>query len=268
TRAKVLHYGHDLHFMRTLKQNEIDNKKGLQEEAEKWRQIEFSLFDKSDLVLAPSEAEKSLIRQMEISTPIYAIKPYSFDIIPDPVSDFSVRKDILFVGGFTHIPNVDAVIWFVREVWPKMRNKLSGGRFIVAGSNVPPEIAALATEDINVVGFLPEPDLQKLYKTIKLVVVPLRYGAGVKGKTVEAMYHGIPLVTTSFGIEGLPGDTSFISPQNNATDFSSELIRLYNAPDEELATLSNKEADYVKEHFHFNVVKAEMIGILEKLKHK
>lgn len=263
TRAEILYYGHDLHFMRMLKQFEVENKKEILEEAEKWKKIETSLFKKATLVLAPSEQEKELIKGLGITTPVYSIKPYTFDIIPDPITDFSDRKDILFVGGFTHLPNVDAVMWFVREVWPQVKLKISGGKFIIVGSNVTPEIAALATDDIWVAGFVSETDLQELYKKIKLVVVPLRYGAGVKGKTVEAMYSGIPLVATSFGLEGLPGEDLFLTPKDSPADFTNEILKLYNASNHELVDLSKKEIEYIHNHFHVDVVKAEIGSIME-----
>ncbi|MEJ0104245.1 MAG: glycosyltransferase [Bacteroidota bacterium] len=265
TNAKILYYGHDLHFIRMLTQYEVENKKEILEEAEKWKKIETSLFQKANLVLAPSEQEKKLIEELGVSTPVYVIKPYTFDFIPDPISDFSKRNDILFIGGFTHIPNVDAVMWFVQQVWPQVRQKISGGKFIIVGSNVTPEIEALGNDDINIPGFLSEADLQKLYKKIKLVVVPLRYGAGVKGKTVEAMYNGIPLVTTSFGLEGLPGTTTFIHPRNNSNEFADEVIRLYNAPDQQLIDLSKMETEYIHNHFYFDVVKKELLTIIDML---
>ena len=265
TNAEILYYGHDLHFMRMLKQYEVENKKEILEEAEKWKKIEISLFKKANLVLAPSEQEKEIIKQLGVSTPVYAIKPYTFDFIPDPISDFSNRSDILFVGGFTHVPNVDAVMWFVREIWPRVRQKISGGRFIIVGSGVTAEIAALANDNIHIVGFLSEADLQKIYKKVKLVVVPLRYGAGVKGKTVEAMYNGLPLVATSFGIEGLPGTPTFINARNSSGEFADEVISLYNAPDQQLIDLSRMETEYIHDHFYFDVVKKELLAIINTL---
>ncbi|MBS1736085.1 MAG: glycosyltransferase [Bacteroidetes bacterium] len=265
TTAKILYYGHDLHFMRMLKQYEIENKKELLKDAEKWKKIETSLFNKVDIVLTPSEQEKKMIDELGVTTPVYPIKPYIFDFIPEPINDFSERKDILFVGGFTHGPNADAVIWFVKEVWPLIKKKIPGAKFIVVGSNVPPEIMALSDDDTHIIGFLSETDLKKLYNKIKMVVIPLRYGAGVKGKTVEAMYNGIPFVATEFGIEGLPGSPGFLASKNNADEFAKEVIRLYNAPDSELKELSKMETKYIHDHFHLESVKKEFLKILDTI---
>jgi len=263
TQAKVLYYGHDLHFVRLAKQHKIENKTELLDEAEKWKQTEIYIFNKADIILTPSEDERNFITGLGISeNKIVAIKPYFFETQPEPITDFSGRKDILFVGGFTHMPNVDAVLWFANEIWPLLKNKVGGAKFIIAGSNAPMEIRALAGNDIEVLGFISDEALRNLYGKIKMVIIPLRYGAGVKGKTVEAMYNGIPLVTTDFGVEGLPGDASFLTPQNNPVAFAQEVVRLYNASNNELTALSAKEAKYIHDHFHFDIVKSELQAIL------
>ena len=262
TRAKILYYGHDLHYIRLTKQYEIENKKELLQEADKWKEVEISLFNKADIVLTPSKEESDLIKRLGIKTSVCAIKPYIYDTIQNPIHDFSKRKDILFVGGFIHAPNVDAVLWFTREIWPLAKEKIGNARFIIAGSNSPTEINALATDSINVLGFVSEETLTDLYSKIKLAVIPLRYGAGVKGKTVEAMFHGIPMVTTDSGAEGLPGQYSFLIPKNNPVDFANEVTRLYNASDEELSALSKKEVQYIRDHFDFEIVKSELLTIL------
>jgi hypothetical protein len=81
-----------------------------------------------------------------------------------------------------------------------------------------------------------------------MAVIPLRYGAGVKGKTVEAMRYGIPLVTTSFGVEGLPGDFSFLEVSDNSKAFAGNLISLYRNEDR-LCELSKKSVEYIKTNF-------------------
>jgi len=264
TQAKILYYGHDLHFVRLAKQHEIENKKELLEEAEKWKRTEIYIFNKADLILTPSEDERKFIIDLGISDgKIFAIKPYIFETQPDAIADFSDRRDILFVGGFTHLPNVDAVLWFVNEIWPRVRSKVEGAKFIVAGSNPPAEINALAGKDIEILGFIADETLGKLYRKIKLVVIPLRYGAGVKGKTVEAMYHGIPLVTTDFGVEGLPGNASFLSYKNSPVDFAEEVIRLYNASNDQLTALSRTQVQYIHDHFHLDIIKSHLQAILD-----
>ena len=102
---------------------------------------------------------------------------------------------MLFVGGFAHPPNADAVLWFAREIFPGIRERIPGIKFYVVGSKVTDEIRALEQDGNGIIikGFVSEEEHGSLYASCKLVVVPLRYGAGVKGKVVEAIYNGAPL---------------------------------------------------------------------------
>jgi glycosyltransferase involved in cell wall biosynthesis len=91
-------------------------------------------------------------------------------------------------------------------------------------------------------------ELNKLYKRTKLVVIPLRYGAGVKGKTVEAMHQGVPFVTTQFGIEGLEGINAIVTSHNTASAFADGVTILYN-DNNGLIDFSKKAIDYISTHF-------------------
>lgn len=262
SRAKIIYYGHDLHFIRELKQYEIEKDKTLLKSSEKWKETETYIFNKADIILAPSKDEKQLIKKLGINGKVYSIKPYLFESVPSPMEDFTGKKDILFVGGFNHKPNVDAVLWFVENIWPRFTQQIADARFIVVGSNAPKEILELSGNSVEVRGFVSDDELNRLYASTRIVVIPLRYGAGVKGKTIEAMYNGIPLVTTSYGIEGLPGDISFIHAKDDAVNFLQELTRIYSLPDKSLAALSALEIEYIRDNFHFDIVKAELLDIL------
>jgi len=271
TQAKILYYGHDLHFVRLAKQHEIENRKELLEEADKWKEVELSLFKKTDIVLTPSQDERDLVKSFNLQENVFSISPYIFDTDSRPSTNFPEKTDILFIGGFTHAPNKDAVLWFAREIWPTVKPKIGDGKFIIAGSNPPPEIKSLASEDINVLGFVTEETLRNIYGKVKLVVVPLRYGAGVKGKTVEAMFHGVPVVSTESGLEGLPGGyATFLKPYNTAEDFSRQVVALYN-DDLALQNLSELGSAYINNNFGHGAAVNTITSILEinkNLKHQ
>jgi glycosyltransferase involved in cell wall biosynthesis len=114
--------------------------------------------------------------------------------------DVRRRRDIVFIGSFAHSPNIDAVHWFVDAVLPLVRTAGVTDRFVVAGHGVPDSVAALARDDIAVAGWVP--DLAPLFRTARMSVVPLRSGAGFKGKIVSSLSHGVPVVSTSVGAEG------------------------------------------------------------------
>lgn len=253
TTAKIIYYGHDLHFIREQKQYEIEKDPRLLDSMKEWRQVESYLIQKSNTVFTLSCTEKEIM-ETELMAPHIKIMPaFFYDEFKEPVTDFANRKDILFIGGFNHKPNVDAVLWFAKEVWPTVSSALKGTKFIIVGSLVPEEVANLASDNIWVRGYITDEELNQLYDSVKIVAIPLRYGGGVKGKTVEAMSKGLPIVTTSFGIEGLENINMVLHAADEANEFASQLITLYNN-DRELADLSEKELNYAKTHFSQTVV--------------
>ena len=104
--------------------------------------------------------------------------------------------------------------------------------FIVVGSKVTDEIRALQQPGNGIIikGFVSEEELSELYATCRVVVVPLRYGAGVKGKVVEAIYNGAPIVTTSIGAEGIPQVEDVLLVEDEPEAFAETVTRLYPEP--------------------------------------
>ena len=179
-----------------------------------------------------------------------AITAYVYEDFLDNLNlDFEKREGLLFVGGFAHPPNADAVLWFAREVFPLIREKIPVNFYIV-GSKVTEEIRALEQpgNGIIVKGFVSEEELSELYRTCRLVVVPLRYGAGVKGKVVEAIYNGAPIVTTSVGSEGIPGVEDVLLVEDQPEAFANTVVKTY-SDTEKLKELSERTQSYIREHF-------------------
>jgi len=227
TNATVLYIGHDLHYLREERQYEIEKNSKLLKSAAKWKETEMSIFFKSDIILTFSNVEQHIISALD---PVYRVETMllnNFKAPAVPIRDFSKRKDFLFIGGFSHRPNVDAVVWFCKEVFPLVQEQLPSVKFIIAGSFPPEEIINLQSDSIDIKGFVTEQELTELYGSIKMAVIPLRYGAGVKGKTVEALYNGLPIVSTGIGIEGMPGDHSFLQAFDEPQAFATQLTSLY-----------------------------------------
>jgi glycosyltransferase involved in cell wall biosynthesis len=109
---------------------------------------------------------------------------------------------VVFVGNFWHAPNVDGIVWFAGEIWPLIRTAAPGATLRIVGSHVWDAVTTLAALDgVEVVGFAE--DLDAVYDEAAVVIAPLRYGAGMKGKICEALAAAVPVVTTEIGIEGL-----------------------------------------------------------------
>ena len=122
--------------------------------------------------------------------------------------------------------------------------------FYIVGSKVPEEIKALEEPDNGIIvkGFVTEEELSALYAGCRLVVVPLRYGAGVKGKVVEAVYNGAAIVTTPIGAEGIPEAETVMKIADEPEDFAKEVVSLYQDTEACLA-LSDRTQTYIRDYF-------------------
>jgi glycosyltransferase involved in cell wall biosynthesis len=147
--------------------------------------------------------------------------------VAGPGLPFAQRHDLVFVGGFRHPPNADAVLWFAREAFPRIRAALPDVRFHCIGGDVPREIAALSTEPgIVVHGHVP--DIDPYMDGCRVAVAPLRYGAGVKGKVNLSMAHGQPVVATPCAVEGMHlADGEDVLVADGADAFADAVLRLY-----------------------------------------
>ena len=246
-RPKIIYFGHDLHFLRLERQHEVERDPQLASEAAEWKQREFDIFRQVDLVYYPSEVEVSRIKQEMPELQVKAIPLYIFGEDGTEVYDPEERKDLLFIGGFNHTPNVDAVKWFIQQVFPHVTASLPDIKLHVVGSNMPGDINDLGGRNVIMHGFLEDEKLDALYSSIRLSVVPLRYGAGVKGKVLESMHKGVPVLTTSIGAEGIPQaeDCMCVS---SIDDYGARVIRLYQDGDE-LSRMSSSARLLINEHF-------------------
>ncbi len=193
--APVAYYGHDLHHRRLRAQFAVSGAPSLVTEAARMEHLERWLWRAADTVLMPSDQEAALIAQAEPTIRSLAVSPYAF-------AEFGTRRpppdsaDLLFVGGFAHSPNEDAVVWLATEVLPLVRAHVPDARLLAAGSHVTQRIWSLAGPGVSIHADVAPGDLRKLYASARVAVAPLRYGAGVKLKVVEALREGTPLVTT------------------------------------------------------------------------
>ncbi len=250
TDMKIIYYGHDLHFLREFREYELTGDLKKRRDSEYWKSVEFSLMHKAAVSYYPSDVEIQAIRALDETVPVKAITAYVFDEFLENVNRaFAKREGLLFVGGFAHPPNADAVLWFAREVFPRIRERLTV-TFYVVGSRVTEEIRALESPGNGIVvkGFVSEEELSALYQSCRIVVVPLRYGAGVKGKVVEAVYNGAPVVTTSVGSEGIPDVGQALVIEDTAEAFAEAVVSLYGDLDR-LEALSDAAQDYIRRHF-------------------
>jgi len=205
TGAPIFYFTHDLHHLREMRRFEIEGDWRAREESTRLKRQELAIFARVDVVLSVSVAEAEFIQRDVPTATVRAIPPFLFvpSTLPAfPTADsFAERRDIVFVGGFDHLPNVDAAIWLAREIYPLIQARAPQARLVILGNQPPSSVTALAGPGVEVVGYVP--DLAPYYANARMSLSPLRYGAGVKGKVFGSLQAGIPVVTTLIGSEGI-----------------------------------------------------------------
>ncbi len=258
TNAKIIYLGHDLHFLREEREYTINKDENVLKSAHKWKEIELSLMKKADVSWFFSDVEKKVVADIDPQINVQIVPLYVFEEFLEPKTNKNKTKDIVFVGGFGHKPNVDAVLWFVKKILSRIHSALPDLKFYIVGSNPPDEIKSLSSDKIVVTGFVSDQKLTEYLNDCRLMVAPLRFGAGVKGKIIDAMYAGIPVVTTTVGAEGLIDSADAIVVADEAKDFADKVINVYRDSQvcEKLSENSSKycrkmfSVDRVKDIFH------------------
>jgi len=198
--AKIVLNNADLHFLRELRASIARNDRHALDEALRTREEELGVMRKVDLVLSYNEVEHAVILSHNLDSTQVALCPWVVNV-PEGIPGYHDRSDIAFLGGYGHPPNVEAVRYFVQEIMPLLRERLPGVRFLVYGSNPPDTFKQIETRDVVVKGYVES--VEDVYKTCRVFVTPLLSGAGIKGKVVGALAHGVPCVISPVAAEGI-----------------------------------------------------------------
>ncbi len=261
TNAAIIYQCHDLHYLRLKRKAKLENDPAILEEARLFEQKENSIFAESDVILTFSEVEEEFIKEKFPRKAVFTVPLFFYRELYAPERDFNRRQGLLYVGAFTHTPNRDAVSWFCNEVFPRIQKQIPGIALNLVGADPPEEISALQSKDIRVLGRVSDEELGAQYASVRMMVVPLRFGAGVKGKIMEAMHNGIPFVSTGIGLEGIGGIEKWVSPQDDPEDFALEVVSLYTDA-QKLEELSQLGSKFVAEHLTSQKTADQMSNIL------
>lgn len=223
--AKLVFDTVDLHYLRERRGAEVAGDPALKRASDRTRTLELDVIARSDATLVVSDVERTLLAQDAPQARVEILS--NLHRLHGPGRSWEQRHDLVFVGGFRHPPNVDAVRWFVREVFPLVRERLPDVQFHCIGGDVPTEIVELSTQP-GVVVHGHVPDLGPFMEGARIAVAPLRYGAGVKGKVNLSMAHGQPVVATSCAVEGMHlRDGEDVLVADEAETFAAAIVRLH-----------------------------------------
>ena len=212
----------DLHHLRLRRQAEIERT-----DDTAWRrveQLELTCGRAADATIVVSEVEAKVLRDAGVE-PV-GIVPTIHNLEAVPERSYESTKDLIFIGGYGHTPNVDAVQWLVKAIMPIVWRTNPDIRVTLIGANPPPQVRELAEKRVSVTGYVP--DVGPYFREARIFVAPIRFGAGVKGKVGQALAYRLPTVTTPVGAEGF-GLTHRrdVLVAEDAEAFAAAVIELY-----------------------------------------
>lgn len=258
-KAQLLFDTVDLHYLREQRMAEVadDNKQLAAAQDTKGKELAVAKACDTTLVVSPYEqsvlAEETPELNVQILSNIHEVygclKPYA------------ERKDLVFIGGYQHTPNVDGILWFVDAIWPAIKKAIPEIQLHIVGSKAPKEVEALGdSKGIVFHGFVE--DIEPVMSDYRIAVAPLRFGAGVKGKVNMSMSYGQPVVGTAVAVEGMyttHGEDVMMSDDERV--FAQHVIKLYQ--DEALWNqISQGGLKNVERWFSFNAAKKQIQAIL------
>ena len=186
-----------------------------------------------DLSLIISEAEMEILQnEFKVYKSLLHYLPFLLDEVSteaiNSLPKFEVRKHFICIGNFLHEPNYNSVLYLKETIWPLIRKKLPNAKLHIFGAYASQKVKQQhnETEGFYIKGFAE--DVNEVMKKAKICLAPLRFGAGLKGKLIDAMQNGTPCVTTSIGAEGIFGNiepNGFI--EDNPQEFADKAVELY-----------------------------------------
>ncbi|WP_197561385.1 glycosyltransferase [Stenotrophomonas maltophilia] len=210
-----IYYGHDIHFRRLQAMRRIDAISGRGLLWQRWvmSRVERRLWQYADVVLYPSQEEADEVNAFRRARALAG----NAEMFPLWTLDGGVcvgapggRQGLLFVGSYAHAPNVDGLDWFLREVQPKLKLHAEQRTLTIVGSGMEAYVPPPSTTQVRILGRVDDATLDACYGHARVVIAPLRFGGGVKGKVLEAIGKGVPCVMSTAGAQGLDGLEAFL----------------------------------------------------------
>ena len=253
----------DLHFLRTTREALMRGEgTAAFGDIRRQRDEELALLRAADVGLSYNTTEIAVVESHNGPESRMARLPWIIDV-QKAVPPFAARRDIAFLGGYRHMPNIDAVKFFVAEVMPLLQEQLPDMRFLVYGSNMPASFDQLASDTVILKGFVR--DVAEVFDSCRVFVAPLRFGAGIKGKVLDSIAAGVPAVLSPVAVEGIPlADGTSVSIARKPSEWARSIHSLYS--EKAKWNAMSKAAQAVgRTEFSFEKGRAEMGEVLHDL---
>lgn len=193
----------------------------------------------------------------------------NYQILPNGFDYSGLRKRVLkpeknriiFTGNMPYFPNIDAAIYFAKEIFPLVLKKIPSAKFYIVGQNPPREILCLESDNIIVTGYVE--NIQDEYHKSAVNVVPIRYGAGTPNKTVESLVLGLPTVSTSIAVMGMPEELKkYIYVADEPDEFASMVCTILS---EERTDISENVFEEISEILSYEIIMKKQQEFIKNL---
>jgi glycosyltransferase involved in cell wall biosynthesis len=198
----------------------------------------------SDFIFAISSREELLLHKI-VNNKRLLILPEMREPVPEEkMNSFDQRRNaIVYVGGFSHHPNILSAKILINEIFPKVKAEVPDAELYIIGNSLPPEISNAKIDGVKITGFVQ--DLSPYYNSAKVAAAPIVVKGGIKGKIIEALNYCTPVVASSLGIEGMDlKDGEDILIADASDDFAKKIVNLFKDKD-----LWNRISTNGKHHF-------------------
>lgn len=253
TTAKILFYGHDIHHLRIKEEMRTSGESAkLMKDFRFYQALETKIWSSSDRIYYPSNTETELVQNHINSTKsvgkAFTVPLNGYSTFYDNDIDIKTRNGILFVGGFNHKPNEQGILWFCANVLPLIILEQPDCKLTIVGSYPSDKIKQLHSKNIVVKGNITDDELHSEYSRARVSVAPLLFGAGIKGKVIESMRMGVPMVTTPIGAQGFDIPQAGISVSESPEEIAFNVLKLI-CSDDIWHSTSEKQLTYAKQYF-------------------
>lgn len=251
----------DFHYLRFKREFELTGDYGALKKAGKFLKLELENCKNADQIIVISDIEKEALKEFYSNdAKVISIgNIHQYFQNEKPVS-FENRRDLLFIGGFDHKPNVDAVNYLAEEIMPLVWELNPEISISIIGSNPPESILKLNSKKFKIVGYVA--DVSSYFLNSRIFVAPLRYGAGIKGKIGQSLEFGLPLVTTNIGAEGFDfNENKDVLVANSSEEMVNNIILLYK--NKEVWEKISADSKKVIEPFSINLIEKKILSLIK-----
>ena len=263
----------DLHFLRKAREEAFKSNKNEEELilSSDDSKREIAAIYRCDLSLVISEVEMDLlIKKFRIPNEILLYLPFMLQSVPEKIQaelpKFEDRKDFISIGNFLHEPNWNAVLVLKEKIWPQIRKQLPKAKMNIYGAYSSEKVKNLHNEKENFIVYGWTDDSAEVMKNSKVCLAPIQFGAGLKGKLVEAMQNGTPSITTKIGAEGINGNMKWNGHiSDSLEDFIEAAVNIYT--DETIWNTYQKTGfRIINERFNITEHQKNLKGKIQKIK--